>query len=33
LDYTFLVPAGSSIQHVADADRLGIRIAVVRDHA
>jgi len=33
LDYTFLVPAGSSIQHIADADRAGIRIAVVRDHA
>jgi polar amino acid transport system substrate-binding protein len=33
LDYTFLVPAGSSIQHTADADRAGIRIAVVRDHA
>ena len=33
LDYTFLVPAGSSIQHIADADRAGVRIAVVRDHA
>jgi polar amino acid transport system substrate-binding protein len=33
LDYTFLVPAGSSIQRIADADRPGIRIAVVRDHA
>jgi polar amino acid transport system substrate-binding protein len=33
LDYTFLVPAGSSIQGIADADRPGIRIAVVRDHA
>jgi polar amino acid transport system substrate-binding protein len=33
LDYTFLVPAGSSIQRVADADRSGVRIAVVRDHA
>ena len=33
LDYTFLVPAGSSIQRVADADRPAIRIAVVRDHA
>jgi polar amino acid transport system substrate-binding protein len=33
LDYTFLVPAGSSIQRVADADRPGVRIAVVRDHA
>jgi len=33
LGYTFLVPAGSSIQRIADADRPGIRIAVVRDHA
>jgi polar amino acid transport system substrate-binding protein len=33
LDYTFLVPAGSSIQRVADADRPATRIAVVRDHA
>src|SRR6478672_3887820 len=33
LDYTFLVPAGSSIQRIADADRSGVRIAVVRDHA
>jgi polar amino acid transport system substrate-binding protein len=33
LDYTFLVPAGSSIQGIADADRPGVRIAVVRDHA
>jgi len=33
LDYTFLVPAGSSIQGVTDADRPGFRIAVVRDHA
>jgi polar amino acid transport system substrate-binding protein len=33
LDYTFLVPTGSSIQHIADADRPNIRIAVVRDHA
>jgi polar amino acid transport system substrate-binding protein len=33
LDYTFLVPAGSSIQNIADADRSSIRIAVVRDHA
>jgi polar amino acid transport system substrate-binding protein len=33
LDYTFLVPTGSSIEHVADADRPGVRIAVVRDHA
>jgi HNH endonuclease len=33
LDYTFLVPAGSSIQRIADADRTGVRIAAVRDHA
>lgn len=33
LDYTFLVPAGSSIQRIADADRPDVRIAVVRDHA
>ena len=33
LDYTFLVPADSSIQRIADADRPNVRIAVVRDHA
>ena len=33
LDYTFLVPAGSSIRSIADADRPNVRIAVVRDHA
>jgi polar amino acid transport system substrate-binding protein len=33
LDYTFLVPGGSSIQRIADADRPNLRIAVVRDHA
>ena len=33
LDYTFLVPGGSSIQRIADADRPNVRIAVVRDHA
>ncbi len=32
-DFTYLVPAGSSIHNVADADRTGVRIAVVRDHA
>ena len=31
-DFTYLVPAGSSIRGVADADRRGIRIAVVRKH-
>ena len=33
LDYTFLIPAGSPIQGIADADRPDVRIAVVRDHA
>jgi len=33
LDYTYLVPAGSSIRSVADADRPGIRIAAIRNHA
>ena len=33
LDYTCLVPEGSPIRSIADADRPGIRIAVVRDHA
>jgi polar amino acid transport system substrate-binding protein len=32
-DYTCLVPAGSSIHNVADADQPGIRIAAVRNHA
>ena len=32
-DYTFLVPAGSSIRSASDADRPGIRIAVVQNHA
>jgi len=32
-DFTYLVPAGSSIFSVADADRLGLRIAVIRNHA
>jgi polar amino acid transport system substrate-binding protein len=31
-DYTFLVPAGSSIRSAADADRPGVRIAVVHAH-
>jgi polar amino acid transport system substrate-binding protein len=31
-DYTLLVPAGSSIR-IADADRPGVRIAAVRNHA
>jgi polar amino acid transport system substrate-binding protein len=33
LDYSFLVPAGSPIKTIADADRPDVRIAVVRDHA
>src|SRR5690348_12064486 len=32
-DYTLMVPAGSPIANVADADRPGIRIAAVRNHA
>ena len=32
-DFTYLVPAGSSIHQVADADREGIRIAVPRGDA
>jgi polar amino acid transport system substrate-binding protein len=32
-DYTCLVPAGSSIRSVADADHPGVRIAAVRGHA
>jgi polar amino acid transport system substrate-binding protein len=32
-DFTYLVPAGSLIQSIADVDRPGIRIAVVRNHA
>jgi polar amino acid transport system substrate-binding protein len=33
VDFTYLVPAGSSIRSVADADRPRVRIAVVRNHA
>jgi polar amino acid transport system substrate-binding protein len=33
IDFTLLVPAGSSIRRMADADRDGVRIAVVRNHA
>jgi len=32
LELTYLVPNGSSIRSIADADRLGVRIAVVRNH-
>jgi len=33
IDFTYLVPAGSSIRNVADADQPGVRIAVVRGEA
>ena len=33
VDWTYLVPAGCSIRTVAEADRPGVRIAVVRNHA
>ena len=33
VDYTYLVRAGSAIRTIADADRRGVRIAVVHDHA
>ena len=33
IDFTCLVPAASAIRSVADTDRPGIRIAVVREHA
>jgi polar amino acid transport system substrate-binding protein len=32
-DYTLMTPAGSSITKVAEADRPGVRIAAVRNHA
>lgn len=32
-DYTLLVPPGSSIRTISDADRPGVRIATVRNHA
>ena len=32
-DYTLLVPAQSPVRRVADADRTGVRIAAVRNHA
>jgi polar amino acid transport system substrate-binding protein len=31
VDYTYLVPAGSSLRNVSDADQPGIRIAVTRN--
>jgi polar amino acid transport system substrate-binding protein len=33
VDYTYLLPVGSPIQSVANADRPGVRIAAVRNHA
>ena len=33
VEYTYLVPARSSIRSVVDVDRPSVRIAVVRDHA
>jgi polar amino acid transport system substrate-binding protein len=32
-DYTYLVPEGSAIQRISDADRPGIRIGLVESHA
>src|SRR5258708_35705610 len=32
LEFTYLVPAGSSIRSAADVDRAGVRIAAVRSH-
>lgn len=32
LEYTLLVPAGSSIRTLPDGDRVGVRIAAVRNH-
>jgi polar amino acid transport system substrate-binding protein len=32
LPFTYLVPSGSSIRTIADADRPGVRIAAVRNH-
>ncbi len=32
-DFTYLLPANSSLQTAADVDRSGVRIAVVRGHA
>jgi polar amino acid transport system substrate-binding protein len=33
VEFTYLVPSGSSASHVADIDQPGIRVAVVHDHA
>ena len=32
-DFTYLVPEASAVRAIADADRLGVRIALVRHHA
>src|SRR5208282_2784289 len=32
-DFTFMVPPDSTISKIADADRSGVRVAVVRHHA
>jgi polar amino acid transport system substrate-binding protein len=32
-DFTYMVPAGSSVRQIADADQSGVRIAIVRNHA
>jgi polar amino acid transport system substrate-binding protein len=32
-DFTYLVPDASAVRAIADADRLGVRIALVRHHA
>ncbi len=32
-EFTFLVPTGSLIERIGDADRAGLRIGVVRNHA
>ena len=31
-DFTYLVPPGSSVRQIADADKPGVRIAIVRNH-
>ena len=33
VEYTLMLPAGSPSRSIAEADRLGVRIAVVSDHA
>jgi polar amino acid transport system substrate-binding protein len=32
-EYSYLVPAGSSIRSIADSDRPGVRVAVLRNYA